>query len=90
MATRKCVICGTKFTAGNYNAMYCCDECRKIAIKRNDERRNEKRKAIRHMENAIGKDSKLDKRLEEAREKGLSYAELQKQKTLQMIAKGEL
>lgn len=33
---------------------------------------------------------KLDERLEEARSKGISYADLQKQKTLEKSRKGEL
>lgn len=88
---RRCIICGEMFFAKTYNAKYCSDECRKIAHQSSEDKRNERRKAQRHMKNALEhKPNKLDERLQEARDNGLTYAELQVQKTLEKTRKGEL
>lgn len=88
---RLCKICGKDFTGRNYNTKYCSAECRVIAEREQREQYEERRKAQRHMKNALAhKPNKLDERLQEARDNGLTYAELQVQKTLASVRKGEL
>lgn len=90
--TKTCRICGRTFESSKKNVRYCSNECRErghdatVNIIRKE--RIERSKARRGM-SGIQK-GKLDERLEEARSKGISYADLQKQKTLEKIRKGEL
>ena len=89
--SRRCKICGAEFVGKSYNTKYCSDDCRRIAAKEFDRQRDEREKAKRHMSKALKyKPNKLDERLQEARENGLTYAELQVQKTLEKTRKGEL
>lgn len=89
---KTCKGCGKTFETHKQNVRYCSAECREnghdVAISRVRAERIERNKAKKGMSGI--KTGKLDERLEEAREKGLSYAELQKQKTLEKIRKGEL
>ena len=89
--SRRCKICGAEFVGRSFNTKYCSEECRRIAAKEFDRQRDEREKAKRHMSKALKyKANKLDERLQEARENGLTYAELQVQKTLEKTRKGEL
>lgn len=85
---RNCEWCGQPFTItnGKKNAKkYCCDDC---ARKANNVRRRivyAKKKGQKDFARSQMKDietGRLDETLKEARSKGLTYAELQKQKTL--------
>lgn len=86
---RECVVCHKTFYGNSSNAKFCSSDCRTIHRRKLEQEKNERRKAQRHMKNAIG-ETKLDRCLSEARSQGLSYAEYQKQKTLLKIARGEL
>lgn len=92
---RTCVICGRQFTQEINTGQpkkYCSDECKRIGANKNSRRiraeRIDKRKASKAMKGVIV--GKLDERLAEARERGMSYAELQKEKTMQKVRRGEL
>lgn len=93
--TRTCVICGRRFTQEINTGQpkkYCSTECKRIGTNKNQKRiraeRIDQRKANKAMKNVeVGK---LDQNLAEARRRGISYAELQKKKTLRMIRRGEL
>lgn len=92
---RICIICGKRFIQENSNTKpikYCSEECREVGRSISQKKAHERRRKQRKAENNIKKieKSNLDKTLAEAREKGLSYAELQKQKTLEKIRNGEL
>ena len=71
------------------NTKFCSQECRDIHRRQREKEANEKLKAQRHMRKAIGQ-TKLDEVLAEARKQGLSYAEYQKQKTIEKLRRGEL
>lgn len=92
---RTCVICGRRFTQEINTGQPkkdCSAECKRIGTNKNTRRtraeRIDQRKANRAMSGVeVGK---LDARLAEARERGMSYAELQKEKTIQKVRRGEL
>lgn len=81
---RKCVICGKLFEANVATAKYCSYDCRLEASRRSWSARKERRKEARSKEN------KLDKALREAKAQGLTYAEYQKRRTLELSRKGKL
>ena len=89
---KKCIKCGREFETMHAKARYCSEECKADAQEIRDSQKNEERKRQRAADKGMKKIEKgmLDKRLAEARRKGISYAELQKQKTLELIRKGEL
>lgn len=91
---RVCTICGKRFiqSTSGQPKKYCSAECKRIGTNKNTRRvgaeRIEQRKAKKGMSGV--KVGVLDQRLAEARDRGMSYAELQKEKTLEKIRKGEL
>lgn len=89
---KNCKLCGKEFTTHKKNVRYCSDECREKATVSKHQRNNQEQFDKRHAEKAMSKvkTGELDKRLAEARRRGMSYAELQKEKTLEKIRKGEL
>lgn len=80
-----CDWCGEYFIATSRNQKYCCEECyrrgRNLKTQMNRVHGLSKKKFAQRQMAGI-KTGKLDERLDEARSKGLTYAELQKQKTL--------
>lgn len=85
---RECRVCGKPFLAKNYNSNYCSVECRRLmaAKKRKESKatRKSRNEAKARLENNV-----LEQRLDEARSKDLTYAELQIQKTLAMVRERE-
>lgn len=81
-------VCGKPFLAKNYNSNYCSVECRRLmaAKKRKESKatRKSRNEAKARLENNV-----LEQRLDEARSKDLTYAELQIQKTLAMVRERE-
>lgn len=78
-----CKYCGAEFTPAKmaHIQCYCSLTCqRKASIARKAERRRKAREA---------KDSGLDKTLEKAKALGMTFADYQRQKTLQMIREQE-
>ena len=106
MREQTCKFCGKKFTVeeGKPLRKYCTRECARDAHnKMNRERRREQRleKRIDQSKNRQ-RDAfidrgmtgittgKLDERLKEARAKGMTYAELQKQKSIELSRQGKI
>lgn len=89
---KRCTICGKTFTTIIRNQKYCCEVCKHtahdISIKRAQTAKKAVKKAKRGMEGITT--GILDEKLTEAKNKGLTYAELQKQRTLELIKKGEI
>lgn len=85
---RECRVCGKPFLAKNYNSNYCSVECRRLmaAKKRKESKatRKSRNEAKARLENNV-----LEQRLDEARSKDLTYAQLQIQKTLAMVRERE-
>lgn len=84
---RFCDWCGEFFIATERNQKYCCEECSRLGGNRRQRMaRNggQSQLDFARQQMAMIKTGKLDERLDEARAKGLTYAELQKQKTLAM------
>ena len=91
---RTCMICGKKFIQGKYKKRmkYCSAECRREARLMHMREKDGRDRARRAADNGMGDitTGKLDERLAEARARGMSYAELQKEKTIQKVRRGEL
>lgn len=88
----KCPICSKEFVRGNTRRKYCCEDCKREARNRTNRRRNETRSALSRASKGMSciEKGKLDRNLQEARSKGQTYAEWQKEQTLAMIKRGEL
>lgn len=88
----KCPICGKEFVRGNTRRKYCCEDCKIEARVRKNRRRNETRRTLNKARTGMSgiEKGKLDQNLQEARDKGQTYAEWQKEQTLAMIKRGEL
>ena len=87
----KCECCGRLTEKRGPNQQYCpeCADYMKYAVQRNTQ---ENRRAQRSAKNSM-KDittGVLDERMEECRERGISYSQLQQEKTWEKIYKGEL
>lgn len=87
----KCECCGKETIKKGPNQRYCpeCADYMKYAVQRNTQ---ENRRAQRSAKNSM-KDittGVLDERMEECRERGISYSQLQQEKTWEKIYKGEL
>ena len=87
----KCECCGRLTEKRGPNQQYCpeCSDYMKYAAQRNTQ---ENRRAQRSAKNSM-KDittGVLDERMEECRERGISYSQLQQEKTWEKIYKGEL
>ena len=78
-----CSWCGRQFEPSPkaHQQAYCSKTCQRAAYSHRREERREERK------NRI---NKLDKALDNARANGQSYAEYQKQRTIDLVRKGEL
>jgi hypothetical protein len=91
MDNKKCVICGKNFSSET-KSKYCSDECRQEAELRqrrqNCNNRKARRKARKGMDGI--ETGKPDKMLKEVRKRNMTYAELQKEKTMEKIRIGEL
>ena len=89
---KKCKLCGKEFQTHKKNVRYCSDECREKVATSKHQRNSQERINKRHADKAMSKveTGKLDQKLREAREQGLTYSELQQKNTLEKIRKGEL
>lgn len=89
---RTCPICYNLFEWSKQNRSYCSEECKTEAKIRTERQRHERAKQKEHLKSSFKNitTGKLDEALENAAKQGLSYAEYQKQKTINMIRKGEL
>ena len=89
---KTCKHCGRTFYSLAKNRKYCCEKCVREAENKRKIRRNEERIDLRHAQKAMKgvATGALDRRLEEARARGMTYAELQKEKTLELIRQGKL
>jgi len=87
----KCECCGKLTEKRGPNQQYCpeCADYMKYAVQRNTQ---ENRRAQRSAKNSLKDISTgvLDERMEECRERGISYSQLQQEKTWEKIYKGEL
>lgn len=81
-----CIRCGTEFYPV-CNAAKNCPECSLIAKKERNDRSNRKAR-MKSQEEKRRKTSGLDRRLNDLRSMGLSYADWQKMKTLEMAQNG--
>lgn len=79
----KCGVCGKTFTPPTTRYKYCSDECRKIAAA-NQTRISQGRKQKPKKDPLI-----LSRINQEARDKGLTYGQLQAQKYMERMRKGE-
>lgn len=87
-----CKQCGKKFWSEIKNVKYCSEKCKHEAQVATQISRQEHRKAVSRARKGmkgitIGI---LDERLAEAKSRGLSYAELQKEKTLELSRQGKI
>lgn len=82
---KTCPLCETRFMSTKRNKIYCSKECAESmhleAIKHKNAEDRRKRKAKKGMETV--KTGKLDEWRAEAREKGITYGELKRQKALE-------
>lgn len=72
--TRKCVVCGKKYTAIRGNQKYCGSECEKIATLKQVEVRNKKLKVERRRKKKKKNQDIIDIAIA-AREAGMSYGQ---------------
>lgn len=80
---KECAYCGEKFILyDNFHTKYCSPECKKGAATK---QRNTQRSTTYQEKKKKKRKSQLDNILKEARSKGLSYADIQKQETLAMV-----
>lgn len=87
-----CERCGNLFIAHAPNAKY-CPSCRPIMASerhKRDKAEREARQARLKAQKAMQKYKGLDDAVKECRDKGISYADAQKAKTLSMIPRIEL
>ncbi len=85
---KECKVCGRPFLAKNYNSNYCSAECRRL-MARNKRKESEASRKSRAEARARLENNLLEQRLNEARSKDLTYAQLQIQKTLAMVRERE-
>lgn len=92
MKKTTCEICGSPIDYDGKRIKYCSEKCRKegklMQRKNNNELKNDLRFARRAMSRI--ETGKLDEIRKECKRLGLTYAEYQKQRTLELIRKGEL
>lgn len=89
---KTCKICQKKFTPKAGNQKYCSKTCADIAYETITKPRYVNKSKIKYRLEKEKQKRKhtLDDSLKEARERGISYAELQKERTLQEIREGKL
>lgn len=75
---RECERCGKVFSNGN-NRKYCSEECKKAATYEKQQETYERKRRQRM--------SQLDRKVLQAEEMGVRYADLQKQETLKMVGR---
>lgn len=78
---RNCEICGKLFQPNNISSKLCSEECRTLSKERTKRIQAKKKKYMREIKGG----GKLDKTVRECRNQGLSYAEMQKNKTLALV-----
>ena len=88
---RRCPICGSLFETSNAHTKYCSLECKDESEVRQRREKLERRKKQRRADKGMSgiKKGGLDASLEEARRRGISFAELQKERTLAKIRRDE-
>ena len=77
----RCCICKKDFWARNCNAKYCSDECRKAGNKINQAKGETRARYLMETYHS----NTLDKTIQEAHEKGVSYGELQADKYKKLV-----
>lgn len=87
---KNCAWCDDFFIATKRNQKYCCEECARLGGNRRQQMsrrggRTQREFAKKQMESI--ETGKLDKALEDARSKGLTYAERQIQETLALYGR---
>ena len=87
-----CAVCGKNFDAVPMQRKYCCTECEQHAKRKTHAESKKRRREQKMAEERARKyrSGMLDARLKEASEAGMTYAELQKAKTIELVRKGEL
>lgn len=89
---KKCAICGKEFTTKARNQIYCSEKCKNIGHEKNIIASQSAKKAVRKAKRGMQGITTgiLDERLAEAKTKGMTCSELQRERTLELIRKGEL
>lgn len=85
----RCGHCGTVFEGKTPNVKY-CPECRpfmrQLQVRQHQEAKS-KRRELERVQRVMKKYKGLDEAVRKCKEQGISYADAQKQKTLEMYAR---